>query len=70
MNGAAVVIENLRCEAAGGRVTLDIAQLSIGAGERVAIVGPNGAGKSTLLRCLGGFATPVAGQVQVLGRQV
>jgi phosphonate transport system ATP-binding protein len=66
----AVSIEGLRCEAADGRTTLDIAQLSLRPGERVAIVGPNGAGKSTLLRCLSGFAVPVAGQVQVLGREV
>ena len=65
-----IVIENLRCEAANGRVTLDIAQLTVGAGERLAIVGPNGAGKSTLLRCLSGFAIPVAGRVQVLDRLV
>jgi phosphonate transport system ATP-binding protein len=65
-----VVIEGLRCEAPDGRVTLDIARLQIGAGERLAIVGPNGAGKSTLLRCLSGFATPVAGRVQVLDRVV
>ncbi len=65
-----VVIENLRCEAASGRVTLEIARLKIDAGERLAIVGPNGAGKSTLLRCLSGFAAPVAGRVQVLDRVV
>ena len=65
-----VVIENLRCEAANGRVTLEIARLKIDAGERLAIVGPNGAGKSTLLRCLSGFAAPVAGRVQVLDRVV
>ena len=65
-----VVIEGLRCEAADGRVTLDLAQLTVGAGERLAIVGPNGAGKSTLLRCLSGFTIPVAGRVQVLDRLV
>ncbi len=68
--GNAISLQGLRCEAADGRVTLDIAQLSLQAGERVAIVGPNGAGKSTLLRCLTGFASPVAGQVQVLGREL
>lgn len=65
-----IAIEGLRCEAAEGRTTLDLARLSIQAGERVAIVGPNGAGKSTLLRCLSGFAVPVAGRVQVLGHEV
>ena len=70
MSAAAITIEGLRCEGADGRVTLDIAQLSLQAGERVAIVGPNGAGKSTLLRCLSGFALPAAGRVQVLGREL
>src|SRR5438874_642731 len=38
--------------------------LSIEAGERVAIIGPNGAGKSTLLRCLAGNLKPDAGTVK------
>ena len=65
-----IVVSQLRCEAAGGRVTLDLPHLVVRAGERVALVGPNGAGKSTLLRCLTGFALPVAGDVRVLGRQM
>lgn len=51
------------------RVVLDVPDLSITAGERVALVGPNGAGKSTLLRLLAGFVRPTTGQVQVLGRR-
>ena len=51
------------------RVVLDVPDLTIRAGERVALVGPNGAGKSTLLRLLAGFVRPTAGQVQVLGRR-
>jgi tungstate transport system ATP-binding protein len=34
------------------RTTLDVSELTIGAGERLAIMGPNGSGKSTLLRAL------------------
>jgi phosphonate transport system ATP-binding protein len=51
------------------RVILDVPQLTIAAGEHVALVGANGSGKSTLLRLLAGFVRPTAGQVQVLGRR-
>src|ERR1700749_739403 len=37
--------------------------LSIGAGEIVALLGPSGSGKSTMLRMLTGLSTPTAGQV-------
>lgn len=41
--------------------------LSIGAGEFVALVGPNGSGKSTLLRIIVGLLTPVAGTARLFG---
>ncbi len=50
-----------------GRAVLSGIDLSIGAGERVALIGPNGAGKSTLLRVVTGLVAPSEGQVTVGG---
>ncbi|MFY1695913.1 thiol reductant ABC exporter subunit CydD [Solwaraspora sp. WMMA2101] len=41
--------------------------LTIRAGERIAVVGPSGAGKSTLLHLLLGFVAPTSGRITVDG---
>ncbi len=46
---------------------LDHCDISVGAGEMVAIVGPNGAGKSTLLKVLVGLLRPDEGQILLDG---
>ena len=50
-----------------GRAALAGIDLTVAAGERVALVGPNGAGKSTLLRVVTGLATPTRGTVRIAG---
>jgi putative ABC transport system ATP-binding protein len=44
--------------------------ISIAAGEVVAVMGPSGSGKSTLLHCLAGILPPDAGEVTFDGRRV
>ncbi len=46
------------------------AGLSVGEGEKVALLGPNGVGKSTLLKVIAGLLRPDAGTVQLGGVDV
>ena len=57
--------ENVRFSYAEGRDVLHGVDLSVGVGERIAMVGPSGAGKSTLGRLLAGIHPPRTGSVTV-----
>ncbi len=54
----------------GSTVALDAVDLSIDAGESLAITGPSGSGKTTLLHVLAGILRPDSGAVRLHGRDV
>ncbi|MCX4025240.1 amino acid ABC transporter ATP-binding protein [Endozoicomonas sp. SM1973] len=54
-------------KAFAGKTVLSDIDLSVRAGETVAIIGPSGTGKSTLLRCLNWLEKPSAGTVTIDG---
>lgn len=65
--GGSIKLEGVRFAYPGAREGIDIPQLEIREGERVAIVGGIGSGKTTLLRLMAGLYRPQAGRVLVGG---
>jgi len=80
MNEAVVKNSELVMEATGverafrqGPIDLQVLQgvnLSVRAGERLAIIGASGSGKTTLLQILGGLDQPTAGTVRIAGSDI
>lgn len=67
---AAIRVEALHYTYPDGQIALDGVDLTIGAGERVAILGPNGAGKTTLMLHLNGVLAATSGRIEIGGAVV
>lgn len=65
----ALEVEDLTVAYSDQPVLWDI-DLTVPAGETMAIVGPNGAGKSTFIKAAMGLIPAVAGEVRVFGRPI
>lgn len=54
----------------GEEFRLNIPELSVDRGSRVAFIGPSGSGKTTLLHLLAGIVTPTAGRIAINGSEI
>lgn len=66
----AVGVSKVVQDSSGPLRILEGANLSVNAGEAVALVGASGSGKSTLLSILAGLDTPTSGQVLLAGQDL
>jgi lipoprotein-releasing system ATP-binding protein len=70
---AVLVARGLTKEFQNGPATLRVlagVDLTVGRGERIAVVGSSGSGKTTLLQLLGGLDLPTAGEVEIDGQRM
>ncbi|WP_043468159.1 ABC transporter ATP-binding protein [Kitasatospora sp. MBT66] len=65
--GKDIVLKGVSHAYREGRNVLHSVDLTVRAGERIAVVGPSGAGKSTLAGLLAGLHTPTAGSITIGG---
>ncbi|WP_375573111.1 ATP-binding cassette domain-containing protein [Ahrensia marina] len=60
LNGVSVTI--------GDHLIVDHVSLSVGAGERVALIGPSGSGKTSLIRIAAGLQPATTGSIEAFGK--
>ena len=65
-----ISINNLYFQYPKSEFAIEISELSLAAGQRLAIVGPSGSGKTTLLNLVAGITRPQRGTLSVCGRNV
>ena len=69
MTGCALELRGLR-KSFGKTDIIRGVDLTVQAGDRIAIIGPNGAGKSTLFNLISGRLAPTSGEVLLNGQRI
>ncbi len=65
-----ISVSDLRFSYPGGEFELDVPNLDVSTGEKVAVIGPSGSGKTTLLHLMAGIRLPQTGTVTTDGVEV
>ena len=63
-----IAISRLRFDYGGGVFALEVPELRIARGEKIALIGPSGSGKTTLAYLIAGVLTAKTGRVEVGGQ--
>ncbi|MCK9516368.1 MAG: ABC transporter ATP-binding protein [Ottowia sp.] len=70
MNGPPLLVVDRLCKRFGGVSAVADMDLTVPAGETLAIIGPNGAGKTTFYNLLSGRMKPSSGRITLRGRDI
>lgn len=65
-----IEIRDLLFKYPNGEFRLEIPQLSVQPGEKIALIGPSGTGKTTLLNLVAGIFTPSKGSIRIDGLEL
>ena len=60
-----ISIQSLEFSYPSGEFRLEIQELAVSSGEKVAVIGPSGSGKTTLLNLVAGILTPGKGNIRI-----
>ncbi|MCU0584819.1 MAG: ATP-binding cassette domain-containing protein, partial [Desulfobacterales bacterium] len=71
MSSAPIIdLKNVSFGYPGGPLVLRELDFKLNRGERVGIMAPNGSGKTTLFHLIMGLVKPLAGRIEIFGREV
>ena len=65
-----IAIENLQFRYPGSDFRLQVAELTVERGAKVALIGPSGIGKTTLLNVIAGISVPLTGRIAIGGLDI